>query len=352
MRFIYALLFLFFLNSTTAVSAQTVVNDSVKKSGKTQVSVPVTVSDREGRYITGLKKGDFTLYEDGVEQPISSFAAFDEPVNVALLLDTSGSTRETLDQIKSAAKDFIELLNPNDQCLIATFDARVNVLSQLTSDHKLLKKSLTEAQTAEKAGSVVFNAVEQLAQTAFNGAEGRKVIVLLTDGKDFGSSLSKKQLFDDLEESDVSIYPIFYKTGAGFNKIKVTADGTVTEAKPDKKKKEKKPKKQKKNYSILIPMNGNAETPAEIKLRGEIADVDAVGLLTEMSDATAGRFYQSDAPNLSGIFKRIAGEIRQQYRLAYRSKNTGKVTVHEIRIKVSRTDAVIHARGKYRAEQL
>jgi VWFA-related protein len=357
MRVIYALLCLMILTLPINLRAQTSAPDKIRKGNKTLINVPVVVSDREGRYVSGLKKEDFVLYENGVEQNIASFSTYDEPVNVALLIDTSGSTKESLKEIKDAARDFIDLLNPNDKCLVATFAAQVNVLNSLTSDHKTLVSSLEKVRTAEKEGTVLLRAIEQVAQNSFDNVQGRKVIVLLSDGKDFGSFMTKNELLSRLEETDVSIYSIFYQTGAGFNKLTIEPDGTVKEAKEGKnseeKTKEKKPAKKKKNYSILIPLRGDVFTEQEAKLISKAADIEAVNSLREMSDITAGRFYQSDAPNLSGIFKKIAGELRQQYQLGYHSKGAETdASVNEITVKVKRPDAVVRARGKFRAKQL
>ena len=345
MRIITALLCIMFLTLPYGLRAQSVVFEKIQKGNKTLISVPVTVSDREGRYISGLKKEDFSLYENGVEQNITSFSTYDEPVSVALLIDTSGSTKETLEKIKDAAGDFIELLNPKDKCLIATFDSQVNVLNALTSDQQTLKSSLAQVRTAEKEGTVLLRAVEQIAGKSFDNVAGRKVIVLLSDGKDFGSPNTKAELLSRLEESDVSIYSIFYQTGLGFNKLSVAPDGTVKEAKENVKTKEKKPEKKKKNNLLVIPMRGDVYTEQEATLIGKASAIEAVNSLREMSDITAGRFYQSDAPNLSGIFKKIAGEMRQQYQLGYQSKDaSGDAAAREISVKVNRADVVVRAR--------
>jgi VWFA-related protein len=179
------------------------------------------------------------------------------------------------------------------------------------------------------------------------------VIVLLSDGKDFGSSLTRNQLLNQLEESDVAIYSIFYQTGVGFNKIEVAPDGTIKEGKESKKNEKKKPQKKKKNYSILIPLRGDVFTEEELKLSAKVADIEAVNSLRALSDTTAGRFYQSDTPNLSGVFKRIAGELRQQYQLGYEARDAANdAGTRDIIVKVNRPDAVVRARGKFRAKQL
>jgi Ca-activated chloride channel family protein len=351
MKIFVALLAFVLLTLPVNLRAQTTVSDKTQKGNRTLVSVPVTVSDREGRYISGLKKDDFTLYQDGVKQNIALFATESEPINVALLLDTSGSTKDVLDKIRDAAKDFIDLMNPNDKVLIATFDSQVKVLSKFSSDKQTLKDALNQIQTADQEGSIVFRAVDHIARTSMDNLQGRKAIVLLSDGKDFGSSVSRSELMSQLEESDVLIYSVFFQTGVGFNKLVVNPDGTVKEGKVNTKpKKQKKPKK-KKGYSIVIPMPGDTFTQEEIKLTDKTASTAAVNSLQEMSDTTAGRFYQSDAPNLSRIFKQIAGELRQQYRLGFYTRDAD-AAVHDINVKVERPDVVVRARGKFRAGRL
>jgi len=320
------------------------------QSDNTFVSVPVSVSDREGRYISGLKKDDFRILQDGKEQKISFFATEDEPVSVALLIDSSESTKGVLTNIREAAKDFIGLLNRNDKCMLATFDSEVRVLEPFTSDRDVLEKSLEKIQTGEKEGTVVFNAVDRLAREHFVKTQGRKVIVLLSDGKDFGSSVSRRDLFGQLEESDVMIYSIFYQTG----RVQVDETGAIKQN-PEiklpeaKKPEEKKPKKKKKRYSIRIDIPRDTNTTEEIRLIDKVTGAEAVNVLQEMSDMTAGRFYMSDAPKLSQIFKQIAAEVRQQYRLGFYTKNNGDETaINDIIVKVNRTDAVVRARGKYR----
>lgn len=353
MRFISAILFFIILLLPAALTAQTAEFNSNQKNNR-DVSVPVSVSDRDGHYINGLKKGDFTLFEDGVEQKITFFATYDEPLNVALLLDTSISTRDTLDKIKDAAKDFIKLLNPNDKCLIATFDNRVNLLNSFTSSKETLYYSLDKLHSATQNGTVIFSAVEQTIQKSFNNVEGRKAIVLLSDGKDLGSSVTQNKLFGLLEESDVLIYTVFYKTGAGGNKYVIAADGTVKDVKK-KEKKPKKPKPPKKNkeYTVSIPAQVGLPKEGEIEFVERNNDLEGIETLQEMSDSTAGRFYLSDTPKLREVFKRVAAELRQQYRLGYRSKVTGNdANVHNIIVKVKRSDAVVRARGRFRAKQL
>lgn len=355
MKIIFIFFAIVFLTIPAAFYAQTSKPDKDQKTDKSLISVPVSVSDREGRYITGLKEKDFTLYQDGVKQNITFFATYDEPLNIALLLDTSGSTQDSLEKIKDAAKDFIELLNPNDQCLLATFDSQVKILNPLTSNRQTLKSSLGKIQTAMRDGTLLHSAVDQIARNSFNDAQGRKVILILSDGKDLGSSITKTQMLSQLEESDVLIYSIFYKTGESFDKLVISSDGTVKEGKEGKKniKSAKKPRKKSKGYSVFIPAQTDQPNEVEIELREKKADLEAVNSLKEIADTTAGRFYLSDTPKLREVFKKVAGELRQQYRLGYRSKDAANnAATHDIVVKVERPDMTVRARGKFRAKQL
>lgn len=356
MKIIFVLLFLTLFTVPIELRAQEGELNKIKKTDKTLISVPVSVSDREGRYIPNLKKEDFTIYQDGIKQNTAFFAKYDEALNIALLLDSSGSTDGVLREIKDAAKDFIKLLNPTDRCLVATFDSQVKILSPFTSNQQTLKKSLDKIQSSRLGGTVVYRAVEQTIQNSFSDVQGRKVIVLLTDGKDFGSAVTKDELLSQLEESDILVYTVFYKTGAGFSNSANGSDGTVAPGNGRGKSREKKPRKKSRNYSILI--SGPVYVPTEeekkeIELREKSEEIEAVDSLKKISETTAGRFYLSDAPKLREIFKNVAGELRQQYRLGYHSKEAANDTaVHDIIVKVNRPEAVVVARGKFRAKQL
>ena len=314
--------------------------DKSAKSDKSLVSVPVIVSDREGRYIPGLKKEDFTVLQDGVKQNIAFFAKYDEPLNIALLIDTSGSTEDVSKKIKGAAKELINLLNPGDQCLIATFDNQVKILNPFTSDHQTLKKSLDKIRSADLGGTLMYRAVEQIAHNSFADVQGRKVIILLTDGKDFGSPVTKEELLGQFEESDILIYTVFYRTGAA----------PIDQASGKK----KKAKKSRKKKNLIIPTGPiYIPTEEELALQEKRDEAEATDVLKKMSDATAGRFYVSDTQKLSGIFRKMAGELREQYRLGYRSPDASNdAATHDIIIKVARPDAVVRFRGKFRAKQL
>lgn len=356
MKYIFYLLSLLILNVTICAQTPSSVPEIIQKGNKNLMRIPVVVSDREGRRIAGLRKEDFSVFQNGKQQNIVSFGTDEEPVSVALLLDTSGSTQEVLDKIKDAAKDFIELLNPNDQCLIATFDSRLNILISFTSEKQSLKNSLDKIQTAEHDGTIMFSAIDQIAQNSFSRVKGRKAIVILSDGKDYGSTISKDDLLSELNESDVSIYPVYYQSGTGFNKPIVADNGAVIEGKEKnspKPSKEKKPKKRKNVYSVLIPLPGDTYNAEEIKLIDKVDTANAVATLKEISNLTAGRFYLSDSAKLSMIFKQVAAELRLQYLLGFyvEDRSDNKNIMSDIRVKVDRPNAIVQLHNKLSIQQ-
>lgn len=339
MKIFFALLFFMLLILPFELQAQLIEPDTIQDPNKKMVSVPVTVSDREGRYISGLKKEDFSVYQDGVKQKITFFDAYEEPVNIALLIDTSGSTRDVIKNIKGAAKDFIELLNRKDQCLLATFDSEVKILSPFTSNHQVLKLSVNKIKPPERGATFMYSAVNQIARKSFANVQGRKVIILLSDGKDFGGSVTKDELLNLLEESDVLIYTVFYKTDPTQNLAQQI----------------KKYRKKKKESPATIPAQVvYVPTAQEVELLEKNVEVEAIESLKKMSDTTAGRFYAGDLPDLKKIFRKITGELTQQYRLGYRLKDaaiTNGAAAHDINVKVERPDVVVRTRGKIRTKQ-
>src|SRR6266576_5389629 len=108
----------------------------------TLISIPVSVMDRDGKYIPDLTKDDFRVWEDGVEQKVAYFASTEKPFTVALLIDTSGSTRFKLGEIQDAAIAFVEQLRPDDRVMVVSFSDKIRVLSQPTSDRYVLRERI------------------------------------------------------------------------------------------------------------------------------------------------------------------------------------------------------------------
>lgn len=174
------------------------------------VTVPIAATDRADVYVPDLTKDEFTIYEDGVKQEIEFFTAVRTPFSVALMLDTSASTQEKLPRIRSAAKTFLDQLQPADRVKIISFDDRVYELSQFTNDRAELLKAIETIGPGK--GTKLYDAVK-FALNDLSRIRGRKAMVIFTDGVD---SYSDSTTYDDnirqLEESSVIVYPIRYDT--------------------------------------------------------------------------------------------------------------------------------------------
>ena len=177
----------------------------------TLISIPVSVMDRDGKYIPNLTKDDFHVWEDGVEQKVAYFASTDKPFTVALVIDTSASTRYKLEEIQDAAIAFVNQLRPDDKVMVVSFDDKIRVLAQATSDRSMLRNAIL--QTKIGSGTRLYDAVDEVINQYFNRVEGRKAIVLFTDGVDTTSkNASYESTVRDAEELDALIYPVEYDT--------------------------------------------------------------------------------------------------------------------------------------------
>jgi VWFA-related protein len=327
--------------------------DEIIKIDTTLVSVPVIVSDREGRFVANLQAADFTIYQDGTKQKIDFFAATEEPLTIALLIDTSHSTREVLDNIKDAAQDFIKLLQPPDKALIVSFDYAPHVLSPLTSDREQLKRAVKNADIGEYAGTALRDAVFNVVNQSFAGIKGRKAIILLTDGKDAGSQVSIADLLYSLEETDTMIYSVFYQTGR-------FADRNVVDFPPSRRGGVFGGRFPRRNNRLPpFPDDRRRDNPQRreraeqrrerIEQKNEAAEI----FLQSLSDTTAGRFYSNDVRDLKKTFGKIVEELRYQYRIGFypppEEKSAG--ILHQLKVKVARPETlVVRARRNYRVQ--
>src|SRR5215213_3486377 len=177
----------------------------------TLVSIPVTVMDRNGRFIPNLNQQDFRIYEDGVEQQVAYFASIEKPFTVALVIDTSASTRFRLDEIQDAAIAFVNQLRQDDRVIVVSFDEDVRVLSQATNDRGRLRDAIRRTRTG--GGTKLYDAMDLVINRLLSREQGRKAVVLFTDGVDTTSTRANYQSnVRDAEELDALIYPVQYDT--------------------------------------------------------------------------------------------------------------------------------------------
>ena len=184
-------------------------DEDVIKLESTLVNLPILVSDRAGRYVPQLTMRDFLLYEDGVQQTIANFGTEEVPFSVVLLLDVSPSVMGSVEDIHAAAIEFVRQLRSQDRVMIVSFDRRIHYLSDFTNDRRELEFAIRRAQTG--SGTSVFDAVYETVQTKLRNVEGRKALILFSDGEDTTSShASYEDAIHLVTESDVLVYGLRY----------------------------------------------------------------------------------------------------------------------------------------------
>src|SRR5690349_142424 len=156
------------------------VEGDVIRTDTALVMVPVSVLDRNGRYVPQLNRQDFHVLEDGVEQKIAYFATTDSPFTVVLLIDTSGSTHFKLDEIQDAAINFVSKLKDNDSVMVMSFDDRIEVQCRPTTDRNEISHAIKRTRTG--GGTRLYDAVEDVLKKQLATISGRKAVVLFTDG--------------------------------------------------------------------------------------------------------------------------------------------------------------------------
>ena len=188
------------------------------------VSVPAVIKNSTGRPITGLRRDNFVVFEDGQQQSIANFGTTEAPFEIALLLDTSGSTREDVTLIREAAMAFINSLRSGDRVAILAFNtdrlgtdqiATVDVLSHLTSDRKLLQRAIGNVGSAN--GTPFYDALNRVATEIFREAPseeviGRRAVVALTDGVDSASDTDFAAARSKLTRAGIASYFIQVNT--------------------------------------------------------------------------------------------------------------------------------------------
>ncbi|HEX6043322.1 MAG TPA: VWA domain-containing protein [Pyrinomonadaceae bacterium] len=290
------------------------------------VTVPVSVMDRQGKFISDLRREQFHVFENGVEQQIAHFAPTGNPFTVALLLDTSGSTFFHLWEIKEAAIAFAKQLRPQDRVLVVTFDRLVMLLTEATNDLNVVTEVI-QRDAITGFSTRLYDAVDLVIKRRLNKIPGRKAIVLFTDGVDTASyQASYKSTLRAIDELDVLIYPVQYDT---IDFINATLDP--------------------KALKELNDRNAELPTPKPVQRASDPNYKRADEYLQQLADKTGARLYQAnDRAELSAAFSKIAGELRCQYSLGYYPPDTiGSDERRQIKVRVDRTDVAVRARDSY-----
>lgn len=327
--------------------AEEVGEDEVVRVNASLVTVPVSVLDRDGRFVTGLNKDDFRIMEDGVEQQVAYFAPVEQPFTVALVIDTSGSTRFRLEDIQDAAIAFLDQLRPADRVIVVAFDDQVRILSEATSDRNALRAAVRRTHTGD--GTRLYDAVDLVIHDQLSRVQGRKAVVLFTDGVDTTSKRATYQsTVEDAVELDAMIYPIHYDTfvdGGG--------GGGGGWPGPNRYPKRRNPGWGDILGSIILG-GGNVSIGNGGGGGGGVgtsrADYERGGAyLRQLAEVSGGRHHEAqDLRYLEEAFTNIAEELRRQYSLGYYpSRQSQAEERRQIRVRVRRPNLAVRARDSY-----
>ena len=293
--------------------------------------------DRDGRYIPNLLKDDFRIWEDGVEQEVAFFASVDKPFSVVLMLDTSPSTQFRMEEIQDAAITFVNQLRPDDQVMVVSFNDDIKVLSEFTTDRSKLNRAIQRARTDD--GTRLYDAVDMVMNKHLSRIQGRKAIVLFTDGVDTTSQRADFQSnIMDAQELDALIYPVQYDTSRDMN-----AGGGFPQQRGDV-------------WDQILGgifggmgrrRGGGGGGSSRGTARGDYERANQY--LGELANTTGGREYRADSlQNMTQSFANVAEELRRQYSIGYYPKRAPQAGQRrQIRVRAKQPNLAVRARDSY-----
>jgi len=348
-----------------ATDSQDLDEGDVIRTDTQLVSVPAVVTDSKGHPLSGLKPENFRLMEDGQPQTISNFGTTETPFEIALLLDTSGSTRDDVALIRAAANSFIEALRPGDRVGILAFNtakngtdsiATVDVLSPLTSDRGELRNAIENLGSSN--GTPYYDALQKVVDSVFHDpprdeVHGRRAVVALTDGVDSASSSDFATAKLKLSQAGVACYFVQINT-EDFVEDRLMKDcqddGQLSLS-----------QKQIERYRRLIVPAANAETfnsfcrmgPFErMSISRELYNI-ARREMNDLARVSGGRSFQAATlADARAAFARVAADIGTLYSIGYYPTNKahdGKFRTIKVELKGVKDKAQVRARDGYYA---
>lgn len=284
------------------------------------VSLPVVVTTRDGKRVTDLQKSDFTVFEDGVQQEIAGFAATDEPVTLALLIDTSGSTEQQLARMQNAAIDFVNQLHPDDSVAVLSFADDVKLLEDFSIDRDRNAYGIKE--TRPGGYTVLYEAVWLGLEDVLKPVTERKAMVLFTDGVDTRSrKASEKETIEVARESYVTVYSVYYNTEWDNPRISTAPGGGIPGV----------------GFPPVLNPYPPVYGPGRGRGGGGMGDYAAGRrYLQNLAQETGGMMFDTQKTyDLTTAFAEVARELASQYSIGYYSTNQkadGKFRKVEVRV--------------------
>lgn len=318
-------------------AAEEVDEDDVVRVDTQLISVPVTVTDRAGRPLTNLRAENFALYEDGQPQRVANFITSDAPFEVALVLDTSGSTRSEVGLIRRAANAFIDALRPGDRISILAFNtqedgatklATVELMTHLTDDRAALQQAIESIGTSN--GTPFYDALERVVAEVFRAPpranlRGRRALVALTDGVDSTSEADFATVRARLQQTGTLAYFIQVNT-EDFVEERLMRDCqddgrlSLSRVQLQRYRKIFDPRADTADYTNFCQM-GPFERMQISRSLYQLARREMAELARDSGGKT---FNAADLRDARAAFAQVAADIGKQYSLGYYSTNKAR----------------------------
>ena len=300
------------------------------------VTIPVSVRDRQGRFIYDLRREDFSIYENGIRQEIAFFEAVETPFTVILMLDTSSSTWLKHGKIKDAAIAFVNQLRPDDRVMVVSYANGVTVEAEPTSDRMVLQQAIRKV--GKGSHPTLYEAVDWVIKGPLKQVRGRKAVVLLTDGLDCSKHATYKDTLRDVEEADAPFYPVQYDTSLDL--AMMTGGASIPP-----------PSLPSSLPQIFSRSPWPFPEPGITRPKsGRDAYKRAGEYLRGLAEKSGGRLYQAgeSVGSLEFAFIQIVEELSHQYGLGYYPRiQASERERRQIRVRTSRTDLAVRARDSY-----
>lgn len=315
------------------------------KSGVELINVTATVTDASGRFVPGLRKEDFLVYEDDQPQAITHFSAERVPVSLGIVLDTSGSMAgEKMSAARAALDRFLyELLDRDDEIFIYRFSDYPTLLHGWTTDRQQLTRAL--GRVSPNGGTAMYDGVAEAIPLAESGRHRKKAIVVISDGNDTSSQTTVGELKQLIREGEVMVYAI------GIDGESETPYRRPPQTQPV-------PRQPPPRLPIPFPFPGVRRPPgrmptwqtsaAQVRIQRGSGDRVNVVALRDMTDDSGGRTeIVRDTRDLDPATAHIASELSQQYYLGYPATGKKDGRWHSIRVDIKKGAYRVRARRGY-----
>ncbi|PYU96463.1 MAG: VWA domain-containing protein [Acidobacteria bacterium] len=205
--------------SSWAQSGKKQVERPTFRVGVETVFVKISVTDPLNRYVTGLEKQHFKVYEDKVEQGITHFTQESAPISVGILFDISGSMKDNIHTARNSVVRFLESGNPDDEFFLVTFNQKTTLVQSFTHQSSNIQNQVSFSQPGGR--TALYDAVYLGLEQIKNGKNEKKALILITDGEDNSSRYTASEVREFAKESDVQIYAIGEEGKLGYGRSEI-----------------------------------------------------------------------------------------------------------------------------------